>query len=294
MNRNSKEMKSKVNLFDIINISFLTLLAIIVLYPFYNSILISLVSQREYIRTPFMIFPKQFDWSSYLYIFESPRIIYGYKNTLILLLFGVPYNMILTTCTAYSLSRKSFPGKKIILALIIFTMYFSGGLIPYYLLVRGLGLINNLASIIFTYGVNTFYMIIMLNYFDTIPASLEESAKLDGANDFVILFKIILPLSSPIIATVILFYAVDRWNEWYNSMLFLRDGKKWPLQLILRDIVMSSIDKLGDSYASLRRTVFPSGVKMASIVVTMAPIMLVYPFLQKYFMKGILIGAIKS
>jgi putative aldouronate transport system permease protein len=151
-----------------------------------------------------------------------------------------------------------------------------------------------LASIILTYGVNTFYMIIMMNYFDTIPPSLEESAKIDGANDFVILFRIMLPLALPIIATVFLFFAVDRWNEWFNAMLFIRDGKKWPLQLVLRDIVMSSIDTLKTTSYELRRTVFPDGVKMASIVVTMAPIMLIYPFLQKYFMKGILIGAIKS
>jgi len=284
----------RFNLFDTINFLILTLLALIIIYPFYNSILISLVPQRDYIRTPFMLFPKKITWDSYKYIFESPKIIYGYRNILIILLFGMPYNMLLTTFTAYALSRDSFPGKKIIMGLIIFTMYFGGGLIPYYLLIRGIGLVNSLASVVLTYGVNTFYMIIMMNYFNTIPASLEESARIDGANEFVILFRIMLPLALPIIATVFLFFAVDRWNEWFSAMLFLRDGKKWPLQLVLRNIVMSTIDDLGSSYASLRQTVFPAGVKMASIVVTMAPIMLIYPFLQKYFMKGILIGAIKS
>jgi putative aldouronate transport system permease protein len=290
----SSKRKVRFSLFDTINFLILTFLALIIIYPFYNSILVSLVPQRDYIRTPFMLFPKRITWDSYKYIFESPKIIYGYRSTLIILLFGIPYNMFLTTFTAYALSRTSFPGKKIIMSLIIFTMYFGGGLIPYYLLIRGLGLVNSLASIILTYGVNTFYMIIMMNYFGTIPPSLEESAKIDGANDFVILFRIMLPLALPIIATVFLFFAVDRWNEWFNAMLFIRDGKKWPLQLVLRDIVMSSIDTLKTTSYELRRTVFPDGVKMASIVVTMAPIMLIYPFLQKYFMKGILIGAIKS
>jgi putative aldouronate transport system permease protein len=268
--------------------------ALSIVYPFYNAVLVSFATQKEYIRTPFMLFPHEITWEAYRFIFNSPRIYNGYMTTLVILIFGVPYNMLLTTCTAYALSRESFPGKKIFTALIVFTMYFSGGLIPFYLIVKQLGLMNSVASVILVYGANTFYMLLMRSYFATIPAALEESAKLDGANDLVILLRIMLPLSLPILATVILFFSVDRWNEWFNAMLFIRDGNKWPLQLVLRSIVVSTIDDLGSRNVTVERTVFADGVKMAAVIITMAPIMLIYPFLQKYFMKGILIGSVKS
>ena len=284
----------KINWFYILNIVVLSLWALTILYPFYNAILISLVSQKEYMMTPFMLFPKNITFDAYTYIFNSSRIYHGYRNTLLILLIGVPFNMLTTAFTAYALSRDRFPGKKAITALVVFTMYFSGGLIPLYLLVRDLGLMNSLASVILVYGANTFYLLLMRSYFLEIPAALEESAKIDGANDLVILLRIMLPLALPIVATVTLFFSVDSWNEWFNAMLFLREGEKWPLQLVLRSIVMSTIDDIGSRNVSIRKTVFEDGVKMAAVFITMAPIMFTYPFLQKYFIKGILIGSVKS
>lgn len=289
-----RKSRKKVDKFYIVNVLLLGIWALVIIYPFYNSILVSLVSQKEYIRKSFMLWPKEITFDAYKFILGSPKFYYGYRNTIIILLLGVPYNMILSLGVAYALAKESFPGKRIINSLIIFTMYFSGGMIPFYLLIKRLGLMDSLAAVILPYGVNTFYMLVMSNYFRSIPASIEESAKIDGANEIIILFKIILPISMPIIATFILFFSVDRWNEWFNAMLFIRSGKRWPLQMVLRSIILTTIDDLGGQYASLRRTVFPSGVRMAAIVVTMVPIMLVYPFLQKYFMKGILVGAIKS
>jgi putative aldouronate transport system permease protein len=152
-----------------------------------------------------------------------------------------------------------------------------------------------LASVILLYGINTFYLIIVRNYFENIPKSLEEAAKIDGANDIVILFKIFLPLSLPILATFLLFYSVDRWNEWFYSMLFINDGRKWPLQVALRNIIMSSyVSEFQSGNGALKTKVFGDSVKMASVVVTMGPIMIVYPFLQKYFTKGLLVGAVKG
>ena len=283
-----------LNWFYRVNAAVLGLAAVTILYPFYNAILISLVSQKEYMTTPFMLFPKNITFDAYTYIFSSSRIGHGYMNTLLLLLVGVPYNMLTTALTAYALSRERFPGKRIITALVVFTMYFSGGLIPFYLLVRDLGMMNHLASVILVSGANTFYLLLMRTYFAEIPAALEESAKIDGANDLVILVRIMLPLALPIVATVTLFFSVDRWNEWFNAMLFLREGQKWPLQLVLRSIVMSTIDDIGSRNVSIRKTVFEDGVKMAAVFITMAPIMFTYPFLQKYFMKGVLAGSIKS
>lgn len=286
--------KKKQDIFYYMNVVILGILALTIIYPFYNCILVSVVEQKDYILTPFMLYPKRITWDAYKFIFASPMIFSGYWTTLRVILFGLPYNILLSILTAYGLSRSSFPGKKIITVFILFTMFFGGGLIPTYLLVRGLGLVNSLASIVLIYGINTFYMLVMRSYFESIPESIEESAKIDGANDIVILFKIILPLSMPILATFTLFYTVDRWNEWYNALIFITDGDKWPLQMVLRSIIVSTIDGLDNGSSHLRRTVFPNGVKMAAIVITMAPILLVYPFLQKYFVKGMLVGAVKS
>ncbi|MFD0713589.1 carbohydrate ABC transporter permease [Paenibacillus sp. GCM10027626] len=290
----SDGQKRSFNWFYAVNAAILALAAVTILYPFYNAVLISLVSQKEYVTTPFMLFPKRITFDAYTYIFSSSRIYTGYFNTLLILLIGVPYNMLATTFTAYALSRERFPGKRIITALVVFTMYFSGGLIPLYLLVRDIGLMNQLAAVILVYGANTFYLLLMRSYFMEIPSALEESAKIDGANDLVILLRIMLPLSLPIVATITLFFSVDRWNEWFNAMLFLREGEKWPLQLVLRSIVMSTIDDIGSRNVSIRKTVFEDGVKMAAVFITMAPIMFTYPFLQKYFMKGIMVGSVKS
>jgi putative aldouronate transport system permease protein len=232
---------------------------------------------------------------SYLYVLYSQRVWSGYIVTLLVVLIGVPYNLFMTLTMAYALSRRKFLGMNAIMNMIIFTMFFGGGLIPYYLLVKNLGLRDSIFAMIIPYGLNAFYMLICRNFFRTLPASLEESAYMDGANELRILWSIILPLSKPVIATVALFYAVDRWNEWWNGLLFIRDLDRQPLQLVLRNIIstIQSSDANGVPFA-IRSVVFSEGVKMASIFVTMLPIMLVYPFLQKFFMKGILIGAIKS
>ncbi len=272
----------------------LALYGLAILYPFYNSILVSLVSEKEYMTTPFMLFPKNPTLLSYRYVFTSADILNGYISTLIIVVFGVAYNMVLTTTSAYALT-KEFPGKKIIMVLIIFTMYFGGGLIPYYMLVKNLGLIDTYAALILPYGVNTFYMLVMRNYFKSIPGEIEESAKIDGANELLILWKIILPVSLPVIATFLLFFAVDRWGEWFNGVLFIKTTAKRPLQMVLRSILMSLSNEASINMPpELKKNLYGDSVKMACVVVVMAPIMFVYPFVQKYFMKGIMVGAVKT
>ena len=176
-------------------------------------------------------------------------------------------------------------------------MLFNGGIIPMYLLMMKLGLTNSLGSVVFAYGINTFYMVIMRNFFSSLPVALVESAKIDGAGEWRILFRIILPLSMPIIATITLFYTVDRWNEWYNAMIFIKSPNMQPLQLVLRSIVLESqmMDKISATgTAVIDKERFVSGMKMAAVVVTMLPVMCVFPFLQKYFVKGVMVGAIKA
>ena len=231
----------KYEWFDYVNTALLLLWGFIVLYPFYNCVVVSLASQTEYVKTPFMLFPKHIVFDSYLYLLRNNGLLNGYKSTLTIVSAGVVLNMLLTVATAFVLSRKKFPGKKFIFFFILFTMFFQGGLIPLYIVVKQLGLSNTLWSVILLYGINTFYLIITKNYFYTIPDSVEESAKIDGANDITILFKIMLPLCKPILATFTLFYAVDRWNEWFYSMLFIKKSSLIPLQVIVRNMVFVTL-----------------------------------------------------
>lgn len=283
----------KIKLFDVILIIFFLVLTMVILYPFYNAILISLVSENEYIRTPFLLFPKKIALDSYRYIIEKSMIFVGMRNTVFITVFGVLYNMLLTTICAYTLT-KNFPGKKILSYLIIFTIYFSGGLIPYYLLIKNLHMMDSMMSMILPTGITFMYMTVIQRHFESIPSSLIESAKMDGANEIQILFKIVLPLSMPIIATFVLYYGVDRWNEWWNGMLFIKSIEKQPLQLILRNIVQDATTTNSSASSASGAMPFGDGIKMAGTVISMLPIMCIYPFLQKYFVSGIMVGAVKE
>ena len=286
--------RHKIERFDVINISILMFLAILIIYPFYNCVIVSITTQTEYVRTPFMLFPKEVNFDSYKYILGNRGLYFGYRSTLTILAFGVPLNMALTAFGAFVLSRAKFPGKKFFFFMIVVTMFFSGGLIPVYLTIRDLGLSNSLWSVIFLNGMNTFYFILCRNYMMSIPESMEESAKMDGANDITVMVRIILPLCKPILATILLFYSVDRWNEWFWGMLFIRKDTLIPLQVLLRNIVFISLYENRDAAFDSIDMFFGDGIKMAVIMVTMLPIMLFYPFVQKYFVRGIMIGAVKA
>lgn len=284
----------KRDTFLLVNAVVLGLWALVVIYPYYNCFLASITTKKEYTLHPFMLFPTVFSLDAYTYLLKASNLLTGYKNTMILLVFGVPYNMFVTLCTAYALARRDYPGKKFFTILVIFTMYFSGGLIPFYLLIKSLGLMNSLAAIILCYGVNTFYAILIRNYLQAIPPEMEESAKIDGANELTIFVRILLPLTLPILATVILFFAVDRWNEWFNVLLLVRDSKKWTIQIVLRNIVFTTLDDMASRVVSVSKPNFSLGLRMAAVFMTMTPIMILYPFVQRYFIKGIMIGAVKG
>lgn len=285
---------NRLNAFDYILIVFLTVFALLILYPFYNSVCVSLVSQADYIKTRFMLYPKNITFESYFVVFKNGSIFDGMKVTLIITLVGVLYNMLLTVSLAYGFS-KEFPGKKLFMMMIVFTMYFSGGLIPFYLLIKDLKLVDNIFSMILPSGVSIMYMTVIRQNFESLPAELEESARIDGANDLTILFRILLPLSVPILVTFALYYGVERWNEWYNGMLFIRSFEKRPLQLVLRGIIQTTGQAMvTNELEQYNITPFSEGIKMACVVVTMTPIILVYPFIQKYFVSGMTVGAVKG
>ena len=289
-----RQLRDRFELMDGIILFFLIIMAILILYPMLNVLALSLATQKEAAETPLMIFPKEPTIDNFYRLFQDPRILIGYKTTLLIVVIGVPLNMLLTTSLAYGLSKTNYPGGKLLFYAVLLTMLFNGGIVPLYLLMLQLGLTRSLFSVLLAYGVNTFYFIITRSYMMSLPDALVESAKIDGAAEWRIFFSVILPLSKPILATVLLFYAVDRWNEWYNAMIFLRRNDLIPLQLVLRTIVMDSNIVNSLSIAGPRVPRFTEGIQSATIIVTMLPIMCFFPFLQKYFVKGIMVGAIKA
>lgn len=284
----------KFNAFDAVLLILLTLLGLMIVYPFYNTILVSLVPQADYTRNPFMLWPERITWESYQFVFDSPLLLNSMGNSVKLALVGTVYNMILTVLMAYAFT-KPIPGRNFFRFYMVFTMYFGGGLVPFYLLIKALGLIDSFWVMVLPSGISVTYMLIISSNMSALPKELEESAQLDGATDIKILFSIILPLTLPILATFSLYYMVERWNEWYNAMLFLKDTAKWPLQLTLRNIISSAnFISTQAMTGDVRPPTYGEGIKMACIVVTVFPLMAVYPFLQRYFLTGLTLGAVKG
>lgn len=285
--------------FAVFNYVFMTLLCIICLYPLWY-VLVSSLSDPIllYMQRGIMVWPIG-EWSmrGYQLVMENPNIPNGFRNTLIYLVVGTTANMFITTMAAYGLSRKDCYWNAKIMKLIAFTMYFGGGLIPFYLMVKGMNLIDKYSGIILPVLVNTWNLIVMRTAFAGIPDSLEESARLDGANDWTILWRIFFPLAQATIAVIALFYAVYWWNNWFNPSLFLSSKEKYPLQLVLREILlkndtssMTQVGAVGQSQQEQYRML----VKYCTIIVATVPILVLYPFLQRYFVKGVMVGSIKG
>jgi putative aldouronate transport system permease protein len=300
--KGDKDMKIKrtvgEHFFDIVNVLIMFILAFIMFYPLWHVVTASLSNNNLLMSHRGLLFaPLDINIDSYKMVFKNPMIITGYANTIFIVLTSVTLNIILTALGAYFLSRKNVFWRNPIMFLIIFTMYFSGGLIPNYLLIsKTLNLSNSFLSLILPTAITTYNLIIMRTSFAAVPDSLEESAKLDGASHFTILFRIVLPLSMAVVAVLILYYAVSHWNAWFNASIYIRERKKYPLQLILREILINNdttVMTQGDfgvgEEASIGET-----IKYAVIVVATLPILCVYPYLQKYFVKGVMIGSLKG
>lgn len=285
-------------LFDSANYFILIVLVLITLYPLYYILVASLSSPAAIAKHGVMMFwPEDVTIKYYKAVFDNPMIAVGYRNTIFLVIVGTSINMLLTIFAAYALSRKWLMGRNIFMFIIVITMFFGGGLIPSYLLVRQLGLFNTIWALIIPGAVSSWNVIMMRTYFVGIPDSLEESARMDGANDFHILFRIILPVSMPIIAVMILFYAVGHWNAWFSASIYLKDKDLYPLQLVLRSILINnSLREMGDTgyTGSGSAREITKGLKYATVIASTLPILCIYPFVQKYFIKGIMIGSIKG
>ncbi|RPF47688.1 carbohydrate ABC transporter membrane protein 2 (CUT1 family) [Hydrogenoanaerobacterium saccharovorans] len=283
--------------FEIFLYIFFGLLAVITIYPFYNVFIVSLSNTiANATHTPYL-YPHVMDLTGYKTIINDPYFFKSLRTTLFVTIVGTALNMLFSVTAAYVLSKKRLVGRNIILSVILFTMLFSGGMIPTYLVVSGLGLTNSIWSMILPCLINTYYLIIMKNYFASLPPSLEEAARIDGANEFVVLTRIYIPISAPFMATFALFYAVERWNEWWNAFLYINDKSIKPLQIYLRDVLVNFNSQLAtqaQSIMSSQGKVFVQSIQMATIIITMLPIVCVYPFVQKYFVKGVMVGSVKE
>lgn len=282
--------------FTILGGALMLFLVVITAYPFLYVLFASLSDPNKFLAYKGILWkPIGLTLESYKAVINNPNILNGYKNTLFIVIVGTFINVILTSMGAYFLSRRGPLWKTPIMVMIVITMFVDGGLIPNYLLIKQLGLYDTLWALILPGAISTFNMIVMRTAFQGIPVSLEESAKIDGANDWVILFKLILPLSLPTMAVIGLFYAVSHWNSWFSANIYLQNKTLFPLQLILRDIVINSqTDEMtmgaamGNSYA------MSFTIKYATVMVATIPILVVYPFIQKYFVKGVMIGSLKE
>jgi putative aldouronate transport system permease protein len=282
-------------LFDIIVYILLTLLMFATFYPIYNIFVASISSVSEIAKHgSLMLYPRDITFETYKAVFQNEQILKGLRNTIFYVVLGTSINMILTTFAAYGLSRKWLKGRKIMMFGIVFTMFFSGGLIPSFMIVQKLGMYNTIWALLLPGAMSAWNLIMMRTYFMGLPVSLEESARIDGANDFQILFRVILPTSKPILAVMVLFYAVGHWNSWFSASIFLQNRELYPLQLILREILIQGrVADFGGNAANVTHQV-AKNLKYATIIVSTIPILIIYPFIQKYFVKGVMLGSLKE
>ncbi|MZQ85554.1 ABC transporter permease subunit [Paenibacillus sp. 5J-6] len=284
-----------MSLFDVANVLLLGIFACIMLFPFLHMAAVS-ISSADYVTTnQISLWPKGINFDAYTAVLRDERILIGYKNTLIYVVLGTTLSLIFTTIGAYSLSRRNLVFGKYFMLMIVFTMLFTGGLIPTYLVVRSYGLLDTIWAMVLPGLVSSWYLIIMRTFFQGIPMELEESGKIDGLSDMGILINIILPLSKPVILTISLFYAVQIWGNFFYALIFIRDADLFPLQVTIRNIVL--VGQMTDTTVSSAigdKEVVLESLKYAVILVGTLPILLIYPFIQKHFVKGAMMGSVKG
>ena len=292
-------------IFGVINTIFLVLIVLIMIYPIYFTVIASFSDPYSVVKGKVYFWPNGFTLEAYTNVFKDNRIWTGYINSIINTAFGTLLNLVLTIPTAYVLSKKNIPGRGILATFFLIPMYFGGGLIPNYLLVKSLGLLDTRFTLIILGGISIYNMIIARVYYErSIPGELYESARIDGADNISIFVRIALPLSAPIIAVMALYYAVGRWNEYFRALIYISSDKYQPLQMVLRNILLMNQESLAaidsavmdadEIEAAARLAYMAEGMKYALIFIASAPMLIAYPFVQKYFVKGVMIGSLKG
>ncbi len=290
--------KIKLRPFDIVNGALLLSISIVVIYPLVFVLSASISDPAAVLSGNMWLWPVNVSFTGYEKVFGNTELLTGYANTILYTVVGTAINVVMTVMAAYPLSQRSFVGRNLIMALLVFTMFFSGGLVPAYMIVRDLGMTNTMWALIIPSAVSVYNILIMRTYFQTsIPGEILEAAAIDGSSDFRSLVRIVLPLSLPILAVMVLFYAVGHWNAYFNALIYLTDRELYPLQLFMREILiqgqMEEMINAAD-HTHAQTIMDEETVKYAIIVVANLPIFLLYPFLQKYFTKGVMIGALKG
>ncbi|MBB6734165.1 carbohydrate ABC transporter permease [Cohnella zeiphila] len=288
-------MRSSVGdrIFNVANWLILGIVAILTIFPIYYVVVVSFTDPAEYIRKSFILFPEKWSLASYRYLLSTDAFARSLGVSAFLAVVGTICSLVVTASLAYALSRKRLRGRNVILLLILVTILFNPGMIPQYMLVRQLHLINSLWSLILPALASGWNVILMKNFFDSIPAELEESAAIDGSNDLSTFFRIILPLSLPSLAAFGLFYAVGYWNQFFNALIYLNDAAKWPIQVMLQNMLLNADNTELQADAFMAPPPAET-LKMAAVVAATVPILCVYPFLQKHFAKGAMVGSVKG
>jgi putative aldouronate transport system permease protein len=283
-------------IFDILNLGICVIIFLLVLYPLVYVVSASFSSPLAVLQGRMVLWPVEPRVSAYADVFKHQDLMMGYRNSLILVIFGTVTNITLTSFGAYILSRKDLFGRTFLTMMFALTMFFSGGMIPTYLVVRKVGLLNSMWAMILPGAISMYNLVVMRTFFQTsIPDSLIESAEVDGASQLYIMFRIILPLSHSIIAVICLFYGVAHWNQYFQALLYISSRAKYPLQLFLREILLlSQVQDLVDTQGFADQLLQGEAIKYALIIVASAPVMAVYPFIQRHFVKGVMLGAIKG
>ena len=288
-------------IFDTVNYTLMLILAVIFLYPFLYTVSRSLSDSAHIIRGSVWLLPQGLNLEAYRALLDDSSIVRSILYTLAMTLSGVFLSIVMTTLAAFPLSKKHLRGRNLFMTIIIITMYFRGGLIPDYILIKNLNLLDSMGALVLPVLINTFNMIIMMNFFRGIPESLEEVAKIEGANNFQILLKIAIPLSLPMLATLTIFYSVGYWNTFFSALMYIQDPDKYVLQVMLYHVLDNAEAVMNEMYLQASQelsagssSVIPENLKSAMVIITAGPILVIYPFLQKYFVKGARVGAIKG
>jgi len=274
-----------------------TLLALVCLFPFFYVFFVSFMRYEEYIAHPLRIIPQQFTLTAYEKVWDYALIRSAYGVSISVTVLGTMLSVFLLVISGYPLSRKQLGGRRFLMGMILFTMYFNGGMIPNYILIKGIGLHDTLGVMFIPWAIGAFNLILMKNFIQqTIPESLEEAARVDGANDLYILFRVVVPLIKPAIATMTVFCAVTFWNNYYLAMMYVSSRRLWPLTLVLRELIVESTSDVSSVSEMLtaENRAHPFTLRMAAIVITIAPILVIYPFMQRYFIKGLSLGSVKE
>ena len=283
--------------FDITLVVISILIILVIAYPLYFVVIASFSQPEAVLGGKLRFLPVGFNLESYQMVLTEPKVWTGYRNTILYTVLGTCINLVLTTLAAYPLSRKDMPFRGLLTFVASFTMLFGGGMIPVYLVVRGLNLTDSIWAMVIPNALATYNMLVMKNYFQSsIPEELQEAAAIDGCDHFGTLIRVVLPLSAPIMAVIVLFYAVGHWNAFFNAIIYLRNQDLFPLQVVLRDILLqNSLEAVcGDLTGMYEKVMRGESMKYALIIVASAPVIMLYPFVQKYFVKGVMVGAIKG